>query len=179
MEDKSSIWINPENDLSSICANPRLMEKFGQMTHFERDNNVRVAYGRGRDAEKVYPLRAANISNAQKFPDNGGAVYSMFDLVFPEGDHFFSVGYRTDEGAYPRGGLNNIENFEKITFFGKSDFFIIYRLMDLSSLKRKHYRRIKVEKFVEKRIFQNSLYKIRGKKLASLEGKGQQNLQIN
>ena len=30
--------------------------------------------------------------------------------------------------------------------------------MDLSSLKRKHYRRIKVEKFVEKRIFQNPLY---------------------
>ena len=76
-------------------------------------------------------------------------------------------------------GLKNIENFEKITFFGKSDFFIIYRLMDLSSLKRKHCRRIKVEKFVEKRIFQNSLYKIKGKKLASLEGKGQQNLQIN
>ena len=39
-------------------------------------------------------------------------------------------------------------------------FSTIYRLIDLSSLKRKRCRRIKVEKFAQKRIFQSSLYLI-------------------
>ena len=48
-----------------------------------------------------------------------------------------------DDSAKKYGGL------WKNHFFDKSDFFLICRLIDLSSLKRKHCRRIKVEKFVE------------------------------